>query len=247
MFDRPLETAELDRIRTLIGARGRHVPVAYLTGEKEFFSLAFHVDENVLVPRPETEHLVETALVVLQEADAPVLADIGTGCGCIAVALLHEVPSARGHATDLSEAALSVARRNAERHGVLDRLVLHAGDLLEPLRGTDDWGRLDVVVSNPPYVLESDETVEHGVRAHEPKEALFVPGSDPLAVARRVAGAAREALRPGGLLVFEVGMGSAPGGKALLADLGYEDLTVGKDLAGIDRVVAGRRPPATGT
>ncbi len=246
-FDRPLGEAELSTIRELVRRRGAHVPVAYLVGEREFFSLAFRVDERVLVPRPETEHLVETARVHLlgvrgAGGASPVFADVGTGSGCIAVALLHEVPAARGHAIDIEAGALEVARANAERHGVQDRLTFHEGDLLAPLRDQPDWGRLDAVLSNPPYVLEDDESVERGVRDHEPHGALFVEGSDPLVVAARLAEEALDALAPGGLLAFEVGLGGAGAARRRLADLGYAQVAVVPDLAGIDRVVCGQRP-----
>ena len=241
-FDRPLSEAELSAIRELVRRRGAHVPVAYLVGEREFFSLTFAVDERVLVPRPETELLVELAQAALAELSTPVFADVGTGSGCIAVALLHELPAARGHALDLEASALEIAGANAERHGVADRLALHEGDLLAPLRGHPDWGRLDAVACNPPYILQDDPAVEKGVREHEPTEALFVEGKDPLSVAAKVAGQALEALRPGGLLAVEIGHTSAPTARALLETLGYGDVQLTPDLAKIDRIVSGRRP-----
>lgn len=221
--------------------RGAQVPVAYLVGRREFYSLTFEVDERVLVPRPETELLVELAEAHLAERTAPVFADVGTGSGCIAVALLHELPAARGHAIDLDARALEVARANAARHEVIDRLTLHTGDLLAPLCDHADRGRLDAVLSNPPYILEDDPSVEQGVREHEPHDALFVQGPDPLVVASRLAAQALEMLAPGGLLAFEVGMGSAAAAQTGLVELGYVEVAVRPDLAGIDRVVSGRR------
>ena len=215
--------------------------MAYLVGEREFYSLAFQVDERVLVPRPETELLVEIGLAHLTACAAPVFADVGTGSGCIAVTLLHELPAAHGHALDVEAGALDVARANAVRHEVLDRLELHAGDLLAPLRDHPDRGQIDAVLSNPPYVLVGDPSVERGVREHEPRAALFVDGADPLVLASRLAAEARAVLAPGGLLAFEVGMGSAAEAARRLADLGYVEVAVAADLAGIDRVVRGRR------
>ncbi|MFV1959391.1 MAG: peptide chain release factor N(5)-glutamine methyltransferase [Planctomycetota bacterium] len=240
-FDRPVDEAERARIRELIRERGRRVPVAYLTGEREFYSLAFHVEPGVLVPRPETEHLVEVVLPIVEDDERPVFADVGTGSGCVAISLLVEAPRAVAYATDISPLALEVARRNAERHDVLERLVLLEGDLLEPVRATADWGRLDAVVCNPPYVLHDDESVEPGVREHEPPEALFVEGDDPLAPARRVAETAREGLLHGGVLALEIGLGSGEEARRLLEGLGYVDVRLTPDLAGIDRVVSGRR------
>jgi release factor glutamine methyltransferase len=239
-FDRPLGGEELARIRELVRRRGAHEPVAYLVGDREFYSLSFHVDGRVLVPRPETEHLVEVALAALRDEASPVFVDVGTGSGCVAVTLLHELPEARAFATDVSAGALEVARGNAERHGVADRLRLHHGDLLEPLRDTGSWGRIDAVVSNPPYVLPDDPLVEPGVRDHEPAEALFVTGDDPLEVSRRLARTAREALRPGGLLAIEVGVGSADDARAMLEELSFADVAVTLDLARIGRIVSGR-------
>jgi len=229
-------------VRALVRRRGDHVPVAYLTRSREFWSLPFHVDERVLVPRPETEHLVEVALAALSDLEAPVFADVGTGSGCVAVALLVEREHARGHGIDVSAGALDVARLNAGRHGVLDRLRLHEGDLLAPLLGAPDHGRLDAVVSNPPYLVEGDPSVERGVAEHEPHAALFDPGDDPLEVGRRLAHEALGALRPGGLLALEVGAGVADAARAALDGLGYVDVGATPDLAGIDRVVSGRRP-----
>lgn len=241
-FDRPVGPQEAERLRALVMERGRGVPVAYLLGTRGFWSLDFKVSPAVLVPRPETEHLVEVALQALRERPAPVLADVGTGSGCVVLSVLHELPGARAHATDCSAAALEVARENAAQHGLEGRVAFHLGDLLEPLRASPDWGRLDAVLSNPPYIVRGDPSVEPGVHAHEPHAALYVPGDDPLEVALRVAAAAREALAPGGLLALEVGAGSAaPACERLLA-LGWEEPTAWADLAGIDRIVSARRP-----
>lgn len=241
-FDRPLGEAEVLRLRGLVKERGRGVPVAYLLGEREFWSLAFNVTPAVLVPRPETEHLVEAALAALAGRAQPVIVDVGVGSGCVAVSVLHTLPEARGHGLDLSPLALEVARGNAHRHGVAERLALHVGDLLAPLRTSADWGRLDAVLSNPPYIVKGDPTVEAGVAAHEPALALYVAGADPLEPATRIAEQALEALRPGGFLALEVGAGSAPEACRRLALLGYQEVRSIRDLSQIERIVTGLKP-----
>lgn len=240
--DRPLSEEELARLRGLVQERGKGIPVAYLTGVREFHALPFAVSRDVLVPRPETEGLVDLALEVLRPLPAPRFVDVGTGSGCIAVAVLHALPAARGIATDVSAAALAVARANAARHGVSERFVAHEGSLLGPLRGTDDFGRLDAVLSNPPYVVRGDPSLEASVAAHEPALALYVPGADPLELAGALAREALEALAPGGLLAIEIGAGSGPAAEALLQGLGYRDVVVRPDGAGIPRIATGRRP-----
>ncbi|MCC7138793.1 MAG: peptide chain release factor N(5)-glutamine methyltransferase [Planctomycetes bacterium] len=240
--DRPLAEPELVPLRDAVRERGRGVPVAYLTGTKEFYALPFAVTRDVLVPRPETEGVVEAAVEALADAASPVVADVGTGSGCIAVALLVERPDARALAGDVSAPALAVARANAARHGVADRLETREGAGLSPWRDHAAWGRLAAVVSNPPYIVRGDPTVEPGVAAHEPALALYVDGDDPLAVAAAVATQACEALAPGGFLAVEVGAGSGAAAHTLLERLGYVGVVVRPDGAGIPRVACGRRP-----
>ena len=185
------EPASLARYEEYLARRERREPAAYVLGRAEFFSREFLVTPAVLVPRPETEHLVEAAV-----AAKPSLAvDVGTGSGCIAVTLALEVPGVRVLALDRSAAALAVARENGRRHGVLDRVAFLRADLLEAVRGP-----VDLVVSNPPYVGDADE-LDPECR-HEPREALFA-GPDGLDAYRRIAPAAARVLRPGGTLLFE--------------------------------------------
>jgi release factor glutamine methyltransferase len=240
--DRRLSEEERDRLRTLVVERGKGVPVAHLTGEREFFSLRFHVTRDVLVPRPETEGLVEEALDALGARPAPVFCDVGTGSGCVAVSVLARTPDARAVATDVSAAAIAVATRNAERHGVLDRLLLLEGTWLDPVRARPEWGRLDAVVSNPPYVVRGDPALATDVAAHEPALALYAPGDDPLAAARAIATAAREGLRSGGLLAIEVGAGTGDAAAALLASLGFGDVRFRGGDPTVARVVAATNP-----
>jgi release factor glutamine methyltransferase len=229
------------RFRALAAGRATRVPLQQLVGSQAFWRHDFMVTPDVLVPRPETEVLVEAALDLLRPLDRLVIVDVGTGSGCIALSLAAERPDAVVHATDVSAAALAVARENARRLGLADRVAFHLGDLLEPV--ADLAGRIDLVVSNPPYVNEAArDTLEPEVRDHEPAVALFAPG-DALSVYRRLAAAAAAALRPGGWLAVEVGAGQAEPVKAIGARCGLPDARSLPDLQGIPRVVVMTRSP----
>lgn len=240
-FDRPLGPDELEAIRDLVRRRGQGIPVAYLLGHWGFHALDLEVDGRVLVPRPETETLVDAALERCATREAPVLLDVGTGSGCIALAVAHALPTATVLASDVSAEALEVARANAERLGLAARVTFAQGDLLAPWRGHAHHGRLDAVLSNPPYIVRGDPTLEAAVARHEPDVALYVEGGDPLAIARRLADEARAALAPGGWLLIEIGHESGEAAHTMLRDLAYEDVSVQPDLAGIPRVALGRR------
>lgn len=190
-----------DPYRTLVDRRCRREPIAYILGEREFWGRPFAVTPDVLIPRPETELIVEEALELFPEGRTPgVIVDVGTGSGCLAVALALEFPESRVIATDISEAALGVARRNAETNGVADRIDFRMGDLLEPVTEA-----ADLIVSNPPYVASGDAPgLVPEVREHEPHVALF-GGSDGLALYAKLFPAAAERLSPGGRLIVEVG------------------------------------------
>lgn len=241
-FDRPLLEPELASLRPLVRERGRGVPVAYLTGVREFYARPFRVRPEVLVPRPETEGLVEAAIEALRGLDAPRLADVGTGTGCVALAVLAERPDARAIATDVSPHAVALARENARALGLADRFEVREGSVLEPWWGDPACAALDVVVSNPPYVVRGDPALAPDVAAHEPALALYVPGTDPLEVAGAVADAARRALRPGGTLALEIGAGCGPGAAAMLHRLGFVDVALRDDLGRVPRVAMGRTP-----
>ncbi|MGH2682164.1 MAG: peptide chain release factor N(5)-glutamine methyltransferase [Actinomycetota bacterium] len=208
------------------------VPLQYLTGEQQFLDLVLGVAPGVFVPRPETEVLVERALEVLDGIEAPVVADVGTGTGAVALAIKRRRPDASVYATDSSEEAVEVARSNASRHA-LDVAVLH-GDLLSPLP-PELGGRLALVVSNPPYVTREEyDTLPEEVRA-EPYDAL-VGGTE---LHRRLSDAAREWLRPSGWLVVEIGAAQGAEVRRILAER-FDDVDVFPDLAGRDRVGRGR-------
>jgi len=229
-FDKPLEEAEVAAYREAVRRRARRQPVAYITGEREFWSLRFRVAPGVLVPRPETELLVEAALE--GTADTGRILDLGTGSGCVVVAFLRERPGWTGVGVDASAQALEVARENAGSLGVADRVELRQGDLFEPVRGE----RFDRVVSNPPYVPTAElETLEPEVSRFEPRGALD-GGPDGLDVIRRIAAAAAGFLAPGGRLALEFGRGQERAVAAILEEAGLSRVEIRDDLAGIPRV-----------
>jgi len=218
-----------------LARRAAGEPVAYLVGQREFWSLPFTVTPDVLIPRPETELLIETCCRLASELSAPFICDLGTGSGCIAVALARELPRARLIATDISSAALALARHNAMAHAVSDRIVFVRGDLLAPFRGTACF---DLIVSNPPYVAEN-EPLPPGVD-REPAGALRA-GRDGLDIIRRLVTDAPARLRPGGWLLSEIGHGQADAVRRLAADTGLESVSLRPDFAGIPRVLVARR------
>ena len=235
---RRLSRATEDRFLKLIGKRLERRPLAYLTGEKEFWSLPFVVFPGIFIPRPETEIIVERAKA-LSSGRVESIADIGTGCGSLAVSLAKELPLARIVATDISRKALRAARLNALRHSV-SSVTFVQGSLFAPLKALSLEGRLDFLVSNPPYVSEKDwRSCQPEIRHYEPKKAL-VPGPTGIEFISRLILGAAEFLRLSGYLLFEIGEGQA--GRALsLLDRRWEKIKVTNDLAGIPRVVECRR------
>lgn len=209
-FDQTPGENERAVFRELVRAAAEHQPIAHLTGRKEFYSLTFEVTPDVLIPRPETEALVEQTIAYCRKAqpDPVHLLDLGTGSGCIAIAVLSQVSSARVVGSDVSAAALAVARRNAERHAVTDRLALVQADGLDLPDGAVPESGFDLIVSNPPYVAEGDlETLPENVRKHEPRAALSA-GRDGLAFYRVLHDAGPAVLKePGGSVLVEIGAG----------------------------------------
>jgi release factor glutamine methyltransferase len=235
----PDETAQA--VEALFAARRSGEPIAYLTGEREFYGLALGVTRDVLIPRPETELLVEEVLAGIAGRAAPRVLDLGTGSGAIAVAIAHARPDAIVWGSDASAAALEVARGNAARHAVKVRFV--NSDWFEGLGGE----RFDVVVSNPPYVASGDPHLEQGDLRFEPDAALL-GGPDGLDAIRHIAAAARAHLVPGGCLMFEHGYDQGAACVRILAGLGYSGIADRRDLAGLPRVCSGwfDVPPAKG-
>ena len=218
------------RFASLVERRAGGEPVQYILGEAEFYGLPFRVTPDVLIPRPETEHLVEEAIRLAGEFAQPRIVDVGSGSGAIAVALAHKLPEARVTSIDISTKALEIARGNASRNGVSVRFL--EGDLLAPV-GRE---RFEIVVSNPPYVpLADKDSLSVEVREFEPSLALFA-GPDGLDVYRRLIPAACERLMPGGALVMEIGFGQAEAVRSLLAESDFGRVWFIKDLQGIVRV-----------
>lgn len=248
------------RYAGLLDRRVEGEPIQYITGECEFYGLPFRVTPDVLIPRPETEHLVEKAIDIATMRGAPTIPpglrngweskslsepprilDIGTGSGAIAIALADKLPDAQITAIDISEPALAVARSNADRLGFADRIRFLEGDLLAPVAGET----FDFVVSNPPYVPNTDRAlISVEVREYEPALALFAgPDSvDGLDIYRRLIPAAFDALVRGGFLLFEIGFTQAPAIEHLLKAAGFESVEFTADLQGIPRVATARRP-----
>lgn len=241
-FDEPLQPEELAAYREMIKKRVMHVPVAYILGEREFMGLTFKVTEDTLIPRPDTEILVQAAVDRLKARAADdtslQIADIGTGTGAICLSVLHYLPQVKAETVDISPAARAVAEENAARLGLADRIVFHTGDLLAPLAGRT----FAAILSNPPYIPEKDiETLAPEVRTKEPHTALS-GGADGLDFYRRLAAEAPKMLEPSGFLAFEVGIHQAQDVAALAkANPLIQKTEILPDYAGIDRVVVAWR------
>lgn len=272
MYSHPEEVLDpglAENFFALIARRAAGEPTQYLTGQQEFWGLQFEVTPAVLIPRPETEHVMEVALARLGERGIKIhmdtgaprdtlhVADVGTGSGCLAVALAYELPHAELYATDISVAALEVAQRNAARHKIADRIHFIQGDLLTPFAAAD-WSdaakinsepsdtrnhqRFDVIVSNPPYIsLDEANQLQREVRDHEPHEALF-GGRTGAEIYGRLIDQAGELLGERGILVLELGHNSADYVRGIFDEqLGWTKVAITADLAGIPRVLAAER------
>ena len=235
-----LASADVRRLRDLVERRAAGEPLQYITGHQEFYGLDFEVTPEVLIPRPETELLVETALKLLDEASQPPrICDVGTGTGCIPIALLHERPTAQAVGLDISYTALRVASRNAARHDVDARLALVASDCLASL--DPRRARFQMIVSNPPYVAEDALSgLQREVRDHEPRVAL-TPGTDGLNIIRRLIEDTPRFLERGGHLLMEIGYDQHEAVGELIDSQVWQLLDIHKDLQGIPRIVALRK------
>ena len=237
--ERELTAEEQDRYDEVIRERARGCPTQYITGHQEFWGLDLLVSPAVLIPRPETEHLVETVLELVKQREPEEklrLIDVGTGSGCIALALASELTQAEIHACDLSDEALEMARANAARLGLENRIAFRKSDLLSAYAGET----FDFVVSNPPYVGESEaDKVQRQVREFEPKVAVF-SGQEGMDIYRRLIPQAKVALKRGGWFAAEIGFSAESKVRELMA--GWDEVQVTPDLQGIPRVIAARCP-----
>lgn len=232
-FERILKDDELAKYKALILRRSKHEPIAYITGHQPFMSLDFEVNPSVLIPRPETEKLVEIGIETGKLIEKPEIADIGVGSGSIAVSLAKYLPKAKIVGVDSSKEALEVAKRNAEKVGVADRCEFIHGDLFEPIKGR----AFDIIVSNPPYIKSADiPTLQPEIKDFEPREALD-GGEDGLKFFREIADKAKNHLKENGKLLLEIGFGQGDQIKALLLKAGFTEITITKDTSGIERVI----------
>jgi release factor glutamine methyltransferase len=234
--EKEVESEMLREFNELLERRIKREPIAYILGEKEFYSRSFIVTPDVLIPRPETEILVEEALGIVRSIPSPLVVDIGTGSGCIAVTIGCECENTRIFATDISIEALIVARENAKRYRVDERISFIRADFLSCFKEES----FDVVLSNPPYIAESNfPDLQPDVRDFEPKSALL-GGEDGLDCTRKIIFQTKEVLKNGGWCIIEIGIGQSEKVAETFEDAGFQDISIVKDLAGIERVVKGR-------
>lgn len=231
--ERELSADETTRYDEALGQRAQGVPSQYIIGHQEFWGMDLIVTAAVLIPRPETEHLIEVLLPLAKTMQHPKIVDVGTGSGCIALALAKELPGSQIHASDISPEALEIARANAARHCLDSRIEFHKSDLLEGIPG-----EFDFVVSNPPYVGES-ELVQLEVRKFEPRSAVFAGPIGAEVIARLIPQAKRK-LKPGGRLILEISGTIAEEVERLLA--GWDDVEIKNDLQNIPRVAIAQSP-----
>lgn len=240
--EQPVSPDQRIQAESLVSRRAAHEPLQYILGTQEFCGLDFFVSPAVLIPRPETEVLLQEALRAVDLNKDSVLVDVGTGSGCLAVTLAKIVMRARVFAVDRSPEALAVAKGNAERQTVADRIEFLEGDLLAPLRDRGLTGQVDVIVSNPPYIAEPDWAgLQPEVRDFEPRSAL-VSGPTGTEFHERLLRESKPYLLPGGSLVMEIGQGQRPAVQRMAEQLGgYTPVEIAKDGAGIERIVVVRR------
>lgn len=242
-FDRPVTKPELDELRDLVKRAGGHEPVAYLIGRTEFYSLEMNITSDCMIPRPETELLVQRAIEFLRTRHGTqFVCDLCTGSGCIAVAIAKNFPEVRVIATDISAAALKVAAQNVDKHQLAERITLLQGDLFQPLVRPLDVEQFDLIVCNPPYVSAAEyETLDQNVKDYEPRIALFA-GDDGLDIYRRIIEKADQFLKPEAALMLEIGYAQGPAVRELLEHTGaFSEIKTEKDVHNNDRIVTAKR------
>jgi len=240
--DRVLTPQQTDRFNEFIRERVSGRPLQYIVGSTEFFGLEFQVNESVLIPRPETETLVETVIELLKDRPEPKIIDLGTGSGAIAISLAKNVSGSSVFATDISPDALKVAEQNARMNKVADQIDFLCGDLFEPLKDRKLEGVVDCVASNPPYVSQEEfERLPEEVRDYEPVVALKT-GEEGMSFHSKIIGNSLDFVRQNGILIMEVGLGQAAQVAGLIGDRKeFKDAEIKKDLGGIERVVLARK------
>lgn len=232
-FDEPMEQNELSKFREYVKKRAQHVPIAYIIGEREFMGLPFKVTKDTLIPRPDTEILVENVLNNVDKDKEIEIVDIGTGSGAIILSLLVNLPKAQGKTVDISSKAIEVAKENAVNLQVNDRCEFFVGDLFAPLNDN----KFDVIVSNPPYIPQKDiATLEDDVKEYEPVSAL-TDGGDGLSYYRRLLSKGKAYIKENGFIALEIGIYQSEDVKQIAMDNGWKNIKIIKDYAGIDRVV----------
>lgn len=237
--DKPVDEREKALFKSMIRRRSRGEPVSYITGTKEFWSHSFTVSRDVLIPRPETEQVVETAIALIQDMDGSMIADLGTGSGCIAISIALAVESTHVLAVDLSENALDIARKNAERLNASDRIQFLQGSWYDPLKQIAEYASLDLIVSNPPYIKHDDrDTLQIEIRDFEPWQALD-GGDRGLDHYLILSEGAAQWLKPGGCIVFEIGDDQADTVREILLNQSFHSIEVLQDPSGRDRVIKG--------
>ncbi|MHC4525601.1 MAG: peptide chain release factor N(5)-glutamine methyltransferase [Planctomycetota bacterium] len=238
LYDRVVDQQQLAQLRALVKRAGEHEPIGYLVGRCEFYSLPLKITPDCLIPRPETEHLVEKAILFLRQREGTKqVLDLCTGSGCIAAAIAKNVEDIKVAATDISDAALKVAAENIEKLKLANKVQLLCGDLFDPIIEGLDAAKFDLIVSNPPYVSEAEyESLDKNVKAYEPAHALLA-GADGLDVYKRIAEKVDDFLKPDGALMMEIGYAQGPAIRELLENTGvFKSITIEKDFANNDRI-----------
>jgi len=242
-FDKPVTKEQLDRLHDLVERAGRHEPIQYLIGKTEFYSLELNITPDCMIPRPETELLVERAVEFLRaRTGKQLICDLCTGSGCVAVAIARNYPDADIIATDISDAALKTAAGNVEKHQLGDRIRLLCGDLFDPIVPQLDAGKFDLIVCNPPYTTAAEfESLEKNVKAYEPRIALYA-GEDGLDVYRRIIEKVDDFLKTDAALMLEIGFARGRAIKELLEKTGtFAEIKIEKDFHSNDRIAIAKK------
>lgn len=244
-FDKLVTKQQLDKLHDLVKRAGRHEPIVYLTGKTEFYSLELDITPDCMIPRPETELLVERAIEFLRgRKGKQFVCDLCTGSGCIAVAIAKNAPSARIIATDISASALAIAEKNVEKYNLKDKITLLCGDLFEPIIPQLDVEKLDLIVCNPPYTTAAEfESLDRNIKAYEPRIALYA-GEDGLDVHRRIIEKVDTFLKPDGALILEFGYRQGQAIRELLERAGcFAEIAIEKDTGNNDRIAIAKKLP----